>query len=222
MTSRVSQGIGLAIIIFLATACGSANADRSAPPTTEDTTAPAAEATPSTVPPTVPTTAAPITCPGPVSWDQAAQHMGETQLVQGSVRSVSYHPETNGAPTFVNIGADYPDPARFQVVVWGDDRGAFPGGPEAAFTVGSTTCVTGAITSYNGVAQMEISMPAAIWAAGAVSAQADTSSACNPDGDCGYQDYDGYEDYEEPDPCDISDCDYEPYDGYDPGYDDGY
>lgn len=50
---------------------------------------------------------------------------------------------------FLNIGRDYPDPARFTIVLWD------VGGVES-LPAGTTLCATGPISMYNGVAQIEL------------------------------------------------------------------
>ena len=70
----------------------------------------------------------------------------------------SYRPDVNGAPTFINVGADYPDSSRFTVIVWGQDRDAFTKAPENSYD-GTKLCVSGHITNYRGLPQMEVSGP---------------------------------------------------------------
>src|SRR3712207_4248623 len=64
-------------------------------------------------------------CPGAISWDDALQHVGERQTIEGPVVGTVYVASSNGQPTFLNVGRDYPDSGRFTVVIWGDDRDNF-------------------------------------------------------------------------------------------------
>lgn len=96
-----------------------------------------------------------------VSWRNAADHIGETATIVGPVAGTFYDPAVNGEPTFLNVGRDYPDPDRFTVVIWGDDRGAFPGAPESMYK-GRTIRVTGFVSEYEGRPQVEITWPGAI------------------------------------------------------------
>lgn len=80
-----------------------------------------------------------------VSWDQAVNHVGTTQRVCGPLMST----RTSDDDLFLNIGRDYPDSQRFTIVVW-DIGGVKPVSP------GLTICANGPITSYNGVAQIEL------------------------------------------------------------------
>jgi hypothetical protein len=71
-----------------------------------------------------------------------------------------YARSSNGSPTFLNVGRDYPDSRRFTVVVWGSDRGSF-GAPERRYR-GRTICVIGRIELYQGVAEIEATRPSQI------------------------------------------------------------
>ncbi len=103
----------------------------------------------------------PSTCTSAITWSEALNHVGEQATVRGPVKGANYASKTKGKPTFLDIGRAYPDPARFTVLIWGDDRAAFAVAPEKAYT-GKTICVTGLITSYKGGAEIEVSSPAAI------------------------------------------------------------
>lgn len=100
----------------------------------------------------------PVSCPGAVSWREAGAHVGERATVEGPVVGTRFAADANGRPTFLNLGRDYPDPNRFTVVVWGDDRARFPEPPEDAYA-GRTICVTGEIELYRGVPEIEVSSP---------------------------------------------------------------
>ena len=84
--------------------------------------------------------------------------MGLTKTVKGPVKGTKYASSSNGRPTFLNVGKDYPNRARFIVVIWGKYRSAFPFRPEA-FYRGKTVLATGKIRMYKGSAQMTIKSP---------------------------------------------------------------
>jgi hypothetical protein len=109
------------------------------------TTASAAVSTTTTIAPTT-TTAAPtttlVTIAG-IPWKDALDHV------------------SNGSPTFLNIGLEYPDPARFQVVIWGEDRARFPDAPEDMYR-GARIAVTGTVKNYEGVAEIIVRKPGQI------------------------------------------------------------
>ena len=56
-------------------------------------------------------------CPEAMAWDQAIQNVGERATVQGPVVGTRYASGSNGQPTFLNVGKDYPDRDRFTVVI---------------------------------------------------------------------------------------------------------
>ena len=98
---------------------------------------------------------------GFISWDEAASHIGESVTIEGPVVGAMYADSSNGEPTFLNVGLDYPEPNRFTVVIWGDDRAAFPEAPESYYE-GKTIRATGEVSTYEGATQMEVSSPDAI------------------------------------------------------------
>ncbi len=95
-------------------------------------------------------------CPDAISWRDARAHVGERVTVRGRVAGTLYAQDVDGQPTFLNLGRDYPDPERVTVVIWGKDRGRFPGPPESVYA-GRTICATGMLELYEGVAELEVS-----------------------------------------------------------------
>jgi len=96
-----------------------------------------------------------------IEWNEAKQYIGEYKTVCGPVVDAYYASSTNGQPTFLNIGKDYPDPDRFTVIIWGDDRGNFPSPPEDYY-FGKTIAVTGLIEEYEGIAEILVTSPSQI------------------------------------------------------------
>ena len=82
---------------------------------------------------------------GGIPWNEAANHVGTSQRVCGPL-SGNGNSEDD---VFLNLGRDYPDPARFTIVLWD------VGGVQAPPT-GATLCASGVISTYEGVAQMEL------------------------------------------------------------------
>mgnify|MGYP006344436401 CR=1 FL=1 len=80
-----------------------------------------------------------------LSWGQAVNHVGTTQRVCGPLMSM----RTSDDDVFLNLGRDYPDSQRFTIVLW--DIGGVK-----SVSPGLTICANGPITSYNGVAQIEL------------------------------------------------------------------
>lgn len=92
-------------------------------------------------------------CPDSVPWDQAHSYIGEQISVEGPVTGTVYASESRGKPTFLNIGMDYPDPARFVIVIWGYDRDNFSFAPEVTYE-SKRICVTGVVEMYKGVPEI--------------------------------------------------------------------
>jgi hypothetical protein len=99
------------------------------------------------------TTAQPsLTCSGAVSWQRAGSLVGRVATIQGHVAGTRYAASSNGSPTFLNLGVNYPNPSRFTVVIWIENRAAF-GRPEVRYR-GRTMCVRGRVQSYQGVPEI--------------------------------------------------------------------
>ncbi len=93
-----------------------------------------------------------------ISWEWALDHVGEKVTILGPVVDTAYAPSSNGSPTFLNIGRPYPDPGRFQVVIWGEDRDRFPSPPEDMY-YGQKIAVTGTVKNYKGVGEIIVRSP---------------------------------------------------------------
>jgi hypothetical protein len=106
-----------------------------------------------------------VVCEGAVPWNEASKHLGQTATVDGPVVSAVFASDSNGQPTFLNIGKPYPDPNRFTVVIWGEDRDVFPEPPEVAYA-SARVCVRGPVSTYQGVTQIIIDGPEDIVLAG--------------------------------------------------------
>ena len=98
---------------------------------------------------------------GAISWQEASQHIGETVSVYGPVVDADYAESSNGQPTFIDLGAAYPDASRVTLVVWGENRGAFPDAPESMYA-GKTLCVTGEIYVYNDACNIKVTSPSQV------------------------------------------------------------
>lgn len=93
-----------------------------------------------------------------ISWKDVGDYESETVKVKGRVVGAVYLKDSNGSPTMLNIGKDYPSEKRFTVVIWGENRDNFDGSPEETY-LDEKVIVKGEIYSYNGVYQMEITTP---------------------------------------------------------------
>jgi len=122
-----------------------------ATPTLTPTPTPSVTPTPTPAPPLLPP------CEG-ISWDEAKNHIGDRITVYGPVVDTHWASGSSGKPTFLNIGKPYPDPSRFTVVIWIDNRNKFSEPPEDYY-LGKTIAVTGLIEDYKGSPQIEVTTP---------------------------------------------------------------
>jgi micrococcal nuclease len=107
---------------------------------------------------TPPPESAPPALSAAVVWNDAGSHIGENTSVGGPVVSTRYASDSKGAPTFLNVGLNYPDPGRLTVVIFGDSRGAFPNAPEEMYA-GKTVIVDGVIELYKGTPEIIVDSP---------------------------------------------------------------
>jgi endonuclease YncB( thermonuclease family) len=96
-----------------------------------------------------------------LQWSEAIDHIGETATFTGKVIGTRYASSSNGKPTFLNVGADYPNSNRLTILIWGSDRSNFSSAPEKLYA-GKTIVVTGYVELYDGVAEIQVSTPSQI------------------------------------------------------------
>ena len=97
---------------------------------------------------------------GPINSFQALRLVGEVRTVCGFVIHARYVSHAPGPPTFLNL--DLPHPIHvFTVVIWGEDRRLFPTAPERVYWF-ERICATGAISTYQGRAQIVARRPSQI------------------------------------------------------------
>lgn len=89
--------------------------------------------------------------PGCYTPQQAAAYAGEYGCVTGRVTTVFWAQESNGRPTFVDMGT------QFTVVIWEENRPAFQPPPES--WRGATLTVWGEIGIFRGKAQIILRSP---------------------------------------------------------------
>lgn len=106
------------------------------------------------------TTGAAGSCVGAISWNRALGLIGRVATVKGRVAGSFFASTSNGSPTFLNLGVDYPSSRRFMVVIWGRDRAKFRS-PESTY-LGRTICVRGRIRPYQGIAEVFATSPSQI------------------------------------------------------------
>jgi hypothetical protein len=86
-----------------------------------------------------------------ISAADAKIHVGEKATVCGKVASERTATNSRGEPTFINLGAAYPDQI-FTILIWGDDRPNV----EPLPADGSHACATGMIQEYRGVPEIVV------------------------------------------------------------------
>lgn len=91
-----------------------------------------------------------------LSTSEVASHIGEKVTVCGKVVDARYASSSRGRPTFLNLDKPYPNQV-FTVVIWGEDRDKF-GEPEEKYR-DKRICITGIISSYRGVPQIQVTDP---------------------------------------------------------------
>ncbi|MGI6152968.1 MAG: hypothetical protein ACOYJB_03920 [Christensenellaceae bacterium] len=120
---------------------------------------------------------------GAIYWNDAYEHVGEKVKLYGPVIGATYASSSNGKPTFLNIGKDYPDTDRVSVVIWGDNRSNFDTAPEIMYS-NQQLYVEGTIKLYRGTAQIEVATPSQITiieTSAAVSEPSNTNTQPHPD-----------------------------------------
>lgn len=93
-----------------------------------------------------------------IEWKDASSHVGETVTLYGPVVGAEYASTSNGKPTFLDIGADYPSKNRLSITIWGKNRSAFSTAPEKLYE-GKTIAVKGKVYLYDGVCNIEVTSP---------------------------------------------------------------
>lgn len=86
---------------------------------------------------------------------EAKDHTGEKITVCDKVFETRFLENSNGQPTFLNIGAAYPN-SPFTIVIFGNERANFKEKPEVFYN-NKKVCATGLIKEYNGKPEMILS-----------------------------------------------------------------
>jgi hypothetical protein len=110
------------------------------------------------VPPTLENSSSQISDTNQINWNEADGYIDEFITVCGPVVSAYFATSTNGQPTFLNIGKEYPDPERFTALIWGRDLEYFPFNPDEYY-FGKIICVQGLVEEYKGTLEIEVTDP---------------------------------------------------------------
>jgi len=90
-----------------------------------------------------------------VPWNNAKDHIGERITVCGPVVDTKWARDSEGKPTFLNVGNPSPSSNRFDVIILEQYRTNFPEPPDIYFS-DKFICVNGLITEHEGIPQIEV------------------------------------------------------------------
>lgn len=96
-------------------------------------------------------------CQTVINIDSLENHVGEKITVCNKVYGTKFLNQANKQPTFLNIGAAYPD-NPLTVVIFGDDRKNFKEPPEVMYDE-KEICVTGEIKEFKGKREIIVDSP---------------------------------------------------------------
>ncbi len=94
-------------------------------------------------------------CNNPLNWQQASDNIGKQVAVFGPVISVKYGGSVNGQPTWITLGAPYPDRNRLELIIWGSNINEFPSDLKRRLE-GRGVCAYGKVSTYRDALQIEL------------------------------------------------------------------
>ena len=89
-----------------------------------------------------------------IKLDELSNHIGDSVIVSGKVYGGRYLSRSENAPTFLNVGGDFPN-QLLTLVVWGKDRTNFKTAPEEAYK-GRQVQIAGKVELHRGKPQIII------------------------------------------------------------------
>lgn len=87
-----------------------------------------------------------------ITLEEVSKHIGDSVTVCGKIFGGKYLDKAGNKPTFLNMGASYPN-ELLTIVIWGNTRKLFPYKPEEKLK-GKTVCITGKIETFKGKPQI--------------------------------------------------------------------
>jgi hypothetical protein len=96
-------------------------------------------------------------CQTEIKLEDALKHINDSVKVCGKVAGIRFLENSEGQPTFINMGAAYPK-QLLTVVIWGIVRSKFEKKPEELF-MDKEVCVIGKIEIYKEKPQIVIAEP---------------------------------------------------------------
>ena len=109
-----------------------------------------------------------LNCRNPLDWSFAKKYIGQVVTVIGPLVATKPMPNVTGSPMWLDVGNLYPSRSRLTVVVWGKHWSKFDARQlnakywsETIFDeVGyASICITGKVSEYKGVPQIELQDP---------------------------------------------------------------
>jgi hypothetical protein len=97
---------------------------------------------------------------GPISAEEATEHVGQHAEVCGPVAEVVQVRDVGGKPTFINLGGAHPDQS-VTALIWEAERTKWDTAPEALYE-NRSICVTGTVERHEGTPQIVVSSPTQI------------------------------------------------------------
>jgi very-short-patch-repair endonuclease len=94
-------------------------------------------------------------CDNPLDWQRASDYVGKRVALSGPVIAVKYGSDMNGRPTWITVGAPYPDRTRLELLIWGSNLSKFPDNLESRLE-GKPVCAYGVVSTYKGTLQIEL------------------------------------------------------------------
>jgi DNA/RNA endonuclease YhcR with UshA esterase domain len=89
--------------------------------------------------------------------EDVKNHIGDSVKLTAKIYGGKYIESTQGTPTFLNVGDNYPN-APLTLVIWGDTRKQFNTAPETIYT-GQNVTITGKIILYKNRPEIIITDP---------------------------------------------------------------
>lgn len=89
-----------------------------------------------------------------VKLEDAAKHIGDSVIICGKVADAAFVETMENSPTFLNLGAPYPN-QLLNLVIWKDQRQQYDPAPEK-FYINKNVCVTGKIEIIHDLPQIPI------------------------------------------------------------------
>jgi hypothetical protein len=94
--------------------------------------------------------------------EDVKEHVGDSVKLMAKIYGGKYLESSQGTPTFLNVGAKYPD-NPLTLVIWSDVRKQFKGAPEDMYNQGYEEWITGRIELYRGKPEIVIHSPSQIY-----------------------------------------------------------